>query len=606
VKNPMMHFHGLGVSSGVAIGKAVCISTRIADVFQIPVPVSEIETEIERFHAAVARTREDLHRMRDRVGRELGDDLAGIFDAQALFLADGSFLDLVDRRIREEHVNAEWALQETVSEIQERFDEIDTEHLRERSQDLRDVGRNVVRSLRGLHLHMLSEIRGAVVIVADDLTPSDAVRLGRENVVGFAIEHGSRTSHTTIIARSLNLPLVTGVTGIQQRLADQVEVPIVVDGGEGVVVVHPDETTLELYEHRIRDLRRQELELLAAGEIRSVTLDGSEVFVMANIDLPEEIHDARRFGAAGIGLYRSEFLYIEKSPNLPTEDEHVDLYRQLVESVAPHPAIIRTYDLGGRKIAREVMETREENPVLGLRGIRLTLARPDIFKTQIRALLRAAVFGDLWVMLPMVTIVEEVRGFRRFAEEVAGELRREGIPHRLDFKLGIMIEVPCAALISDLLAREVDFFSIGTNDLIQYALAVDRNNEHVADLYRPLHPAVLRMLRMIVANARKAGVAVSLCGEMAADERLTPILLGCGLRRLSVAPRQVPTIKRRVGAYEVSALEGLVESLSDLATAAEVDGCIQAHLGGGIPGSGDPKPVAEFRLASEDGAQPNP
>lgn len=580
MKHPMTNLRGLGASNGVAIGKAVCISTRIADVLQIPVPVSEIDTEIGRFHAAVAQTREELHRMRDRVGQELGDDLAGIFDAQALFLADGAFLDLVDRRIREEHVNAEWALQQTVSEIQARFDEIDTEHLRERSQDLRDVGRYVVRSLRGLHLHLLSEVGGEVVIVADDLTPSDAVRLGRENVVGFVIEHGSRTSHTTIIARSLNLPLVTGVTGIQQRLTDLVEVPIIVDGGEGVVVLHPDPATLKRYSKRIRDLARQELELLEAGEIHAVTLDGREIFVMANIDLPEEIHDARRFGAAGIGLYRSEFLYIEKSPSMPTEDEHVEIYRQLVESAAPHPAIIRTYDLGGRKIAREVMETREENPVLGLRGIRLTLARPDIFKTQIRALLRAAVFGDLWVMLPMVTIVEEVRGFRSVVQEVADELEREGIPHRLGFKLGIMVEVPSAALISDLLAREVDFFSIGTNDLIQYALAVDRNNEHVADLYRPLHPAMLRMLRMVVSNARQAGIAVSLCGEMAADERLTPILLGCGLRRLSVSPRQIPTIKRRVGSYQVAALEELVAVCSDLPTAAEVDEYLQAHLGG--------------------------
>ena len=578
----MQNLEGLGVSSGVAIGKAVCISTRISDVLQIPVVESEIETEVGRFHAAVHQTREDLHRMRDRVGQELGDDLAGIFDAQALFLADGVFLDRVDRRIREEHVNAEWALQETVSEIQARFDAIDTEHLRERGQDLRDVGRYVVRSLRGLHLHMLSEIGGEVVIVADDLTPTDAVKLGREDVVGFVIEHGSRTSHTTIIARSLNIPLVTGVTGIQRRLTDQAEVPIIVDGGAGAVVLHPDEVTLELYRRRIRDLERQEIELLEAGEISPVTLDGTRVNVMANIDLPEEIPDARRFSAAGIGLYRSEFLYIEKSPRLPTEDEHLEIYRQLIETAAPDPAIIRTYDLGGRKIAREVMETREENPVLGLRGVRLTLARPDIFKTQIRALLRAAVFGDLWVMLPLVTIVEEVRRFRRFIDEVAEELAREKLAHRVDFKLGIMIEVPSAALISDLLAREVDFFSIGTNDLIQYALAVDRNNEHVADLYRPLHPAMLRMLRMVVGNARQAGIEVSLCGEMAADGRYTPILLGCGLKRFSVAPRQVPAIKQLVRRFDVAALEEVVATCSNLPTAHEVDTFLQSSLGASL------------------------
>ncbi len=579
MKTRMSRMEGLGVSDGVAIGKAVCINTRIADVLQIPLPPAEIEPEVERFHVAVAQTREELYRMRDRVGRQLGEDLAGIFDAQSLFLADGAFLDLVDGRIREEHVNAEWALQETVAELQARFDEIDTEHLRERSQDLRDVARYVVRSLRGLHLHGLSEVSGEVVIVADDLTPSDAVRLGRENVVGFVIEHGSRTSHTTIIARSLNIPAVTGVTGIQKQLADHAEVPIIVDGGSGGVVLYPDAVTRRAFEKRVADLARHEAELLEARDLRPVTRDGCEIEVMANIDLPEEIHDARRFGAAGIGLYRSEFLYIEKSPRLPTEDEHVELYRQLVETMAPHPAIIRTYDLGGRKIAREVMETREENPVLGLRGIRLTLARPEIFKTQIRALLRAAVYGDLWVMLPMVTIVEEVREFRRCLAEVAAELDREGLEYRPDFKLGIMIEVPSAALISDLLAREVDFFSIGTNDLIQYALAVDRNNEHVADLYRPLHPAMLRMLRMVVTNAGKAGIEVSLCGEMAADERLTPILIGCGLRRLSVSPRQVPAIKRRVCGLSASRLDKIVSTCADLATGAEVDAYLDQKLG---------------------------
>lgn len=561
---------GLGVSDGIAIGKAVCINTRISEVLQIPLPPDEIEREVERFHAAVEQTRDELHRMRDRVGREIGEDLAGIFDAQALFLADGTFLDRVDRRIREEHVNAEWALQETVAEIQGRFDQIDTEHLRERSQDLRDVSRYVVRSLRGLHLHMLSEIHGEVVIVADDLTPSDAVRLGRENVVGFVIEHGSRTSHTTIIARSLNIPAVTGVTGIQRLLTDQAEVPIIVDG-DGVVVLHPDAATRKRYRARLQELERQEMALLEASAIDAVTLDGREIQVMANIDLPEEIDDARRFGAAGIGLYRSEFLYIEKSPELPTEDDHVAIYRHLIEIAAPHPAIIRTYDLGGRKIAREVMQTREENPVLGLRGIRLTLARTDVFKPQIRALLRAAVFGELWVMLPMVTITEEIRAFRKFMAAVADELDREDVPYRSDFKLGIMIEVPAAAMISDILAQEVDFFSIGTNDLIQYALAVDRNNEHVADLYRPLHPGMLRMLKMVIENARAAGIAVSLCGEMAADERFIPMLLGCGLTRLSVAPRQVPHIKRRICELDTRTLRETANRCSNFATAEEIE-----------------------------------
>ena len=567
----MAQFEGLGAADGVVIGKAVCISTRIADIFQIPILESEIDTEIARFHQAVEASVVELSKMQERVGEELSTELAGIFDAQTLFLQDPSFLRQVENHIIQEAVNAEWALQETVSEIQARFDEINADHLRERSEDLKHACRYVVRNLRGMHLHQLSEVKGEVVIVADDLSPSDAVRLGRENVVGFVIEHGSRTSHTTIIARSLGIPAVVGVTGIRRQISDQAEVPIVVDGGGGRVILWPDSPTLKVYQQRLKENERLELQLLETSLLAAVSKDGIEVKVMANIDLPEEIGDAVRFGAAGVGLYRSEFLYIEKSPALPTEEEHVALYRHLIEAVAPHPAIIRTYDLGGRKIAREVMETQEENPVLGLRGIRLTLARPDIFKTQIRALIRATVFGELWIMLPLVTIVEEIRLFRRVAEEVMEELEEEGLPFHRDFKLGTMIEVPGAAVISDLMAKEVDFFSIGTNDLIQYSLAVDRNNEHVADLYRPLHPALIRMLKMITTNARNAGIEVSLCGEMASDPRLTPILLGCGLRRVSVSPRQVPSIKRRVRELTIEGLEEVADHCAHLSTGEEVD-----------------------------------
>jgi phosphotransferase system enzyme I (PtsI) len=575
----MKEFQGLGVSEGVAFGTAVCINTRIADIFQIWLGEDEVEREVERFHQAVEKAREDILGVRVRVEEELGDELAGIFDAQALVLSDHAFLDRVVEHIRNEHVNAEWALQEAVDDIQARFEAIDAPHLRERSEDIRHVCRYVVQSLRGIQHHQLSDIDHDVVLVADDLSPSDAVRLGRERVVGFVIEHGSPTAHTTIIARSLNIPAVLGVAGVGAELVDQMEVPIVLDGGSGQVITRPDTATVEEFRQRARDRERQEIELFEGSELPTVTLDGCAVQVMANIDLPEEVAEAARFCPEGIGLYRSEFLYIEKSPQLPTEEEHVALYRSIVEAVAPKPAIIRTYDLGGRKIAREVMNTREENPVLGLRGIRLTLARPDIFKTQVRALLRATVFGDLWIMLPLVTIVEEIREFRRFAEEAMAELEREGHPFRRDYKLGIMIEVPAAAITSDLLAREADFFSIGTNDLIQYSLAVDRNNEHVAGLYRPLHPGIVRMLRMIVHNARAAGIDVSICGEMAGDPAMTPILLGCGLRRLSVSPRRIPAIKRRVRELSLANLEGIVDTCSNFATAAELDGYLAAELG---------------------------
>ncbi|RMH18365.1 MAG: phosphoenolpyruvate--protein phosphotransferase [Acidobacteria bacterium] len=581
IQHAMETLQGLGVADGIGIGTAVCISTRVGDLYQIPLPEEGVGDEVERFRQAVEQAARELRGLRLKVGRNLGEELARIFDAQALFLADDAFLGRVEERIRSERVNAEWAVFETTREIQARFDALDAAHIRERSEDLRDISRHLLRCLRGLQLHQLTELQGDIVIVADDLTPSDAVRLGRANVVGFAIEHGGRTSHSTIIARSLNLPMVTGLEGIHRRLSERPEVPVIVDGTAGLVILYPEEEVLARYRRQQLDLERQALELVSAGKVSAITRDDVEVAVMANIDLPEEIDDGVRFGAAGVGLYRSEFLYIERSPELPTEEEHLAIYRRLLESAAPHPAIIRTYDLGGRKIAREVMATHEENPVLGLRGIRLTLARPEIFRTQLRALLRASVHGDLWIMLPLVSIVDEVRRFRACLDDVMAELEREGLPFRRDLKLGIMVEVPSAALISDILAREVDFFSIGTNDLIQYAMAVDRNNEHVTDLYQPLHPGMIRMLRMIVRNARRAGIAVSLCGEMAADERMTPVLLGCGLRRLSVAPRLVPAIKGRVRELSTRQLAPIVEHCADLPTAQEVEAYLQRAIGEG-------------------------
>jgi phosphotransferase system enzyme I (PtsI) len=298
---------------------------------------------------------------------------------------------------------------------------------------------------------------------------------------------------------------------------------------------------------------------------------------MANIDLPEEVEEIHRFGAAGVGLYRSEFLYLEKSPELPTEEEHLAIYRRLLERSAPYPAIIRTYDLGGRKLAREIMmANEEENPVLGLRGIRLTLSRPDVFRSQIRALYRAAAYGDLWILLPLVSAVEEVRRYRAFAAEVTAELLAEGLDFRRDVRLGVMIEVPAAALIADLLAKEVDFFSIGTNDLIQYSLAVDRNNEHVAELYQPFHPAILRMLKSVVEQAKNAEIELSLCGEMAGDPRAALLLIGLGLRRLSMSPRRIAEIKSWIRELALGDLEQLAAESLRRSTAAEV----QAHLDG--------------------------
>ena len=563
---------GMGVSSGISIGRAVCIETRGPDIFRFHIPETQVEAEVERLREGARHAREELQRTRAKADEALGNDLAAIFDAHVLLLSDRNFLGRVEERIRTHQVNAEWAVHKTAEELDDRFAHMDDAYLREKSADLSDVSRHVLRALQGIHHHELSDLPEDVVIVADDLTPSDAIRLGRERVIGFAIESGGRTSHTTIIARSLNIPAVAGLVGIMGMVHD--EAPVIVDGESGTVILHPTEEVVREYRARKEEIERRDRDLLATRELAAVTRDGVEIKLMANIDLPEEVEEVACYGAAGVGLYRSEFLYIEKSPHLPTEEEHIEIYRRLIELAAPHPAIIRTYDLGGRKLAREMMATEEENPVLGLRGIRLTLARTDVFRSQIRALYRAGLYGDLWIMLPLVSTLEEVRRFREYASEVMAEMEQEGIPFRRDVRLGVMIEVPAAAMIADVLAREVDFFSIGTNDLIQYSLAVDRNNEHVASLYQPLHPAILRMLRFVIDSARAAGIEISLCGEMAADARYALLLVGLGLRRLSMSPRRIPEVKTWIRELAAADLEGLAASSLQHGTAAEV----QRHL----------------------------
>jgi phosphotransferase system enzyme I (PtsI) len=574
-RGKMRILEGMAGAPGVAIGRAISIGGERDEVYRFPLPADSIEREIERLHAAKRQAVRDLEATRDRAASELGRDLASIFEAHLLVLDDPQFLGTIERQIRSDLVNAEWAVDQTSEALQDRFARVEVDYLRARGEDVRDVARHLIRALAGIAHHEISELGGEAVIVAYDLTPSEAVRLGRERVIAFALERGGVTSHTTIIARSLNIPLVAGLAGISAAVTDADRV--IVDGTGGRFILHPTPEVVAEYEGIRHERVEREGALETIRKLPSVTRDGVAIDLLANIDLPEEIDEAVRSGAQGVGLYRSEFLFIERSPELPSEQDHVDTYRRLLDVIRPYPVVVRTFDLGGRKLARDVLETHEENPVLGLRGIRLTLARPDIFRRQIRAVCRAGAFGDLRIMLPLVSALEEVHRFKELFREVVAELEAEGVEHNPNLKIGVMIEVPSAAMIADSLAREVDFFSIGTNDLIQYSMAVDRSNEQVSYLYRPVHPGILRMIRFAVRSAEEAGIPVSLCGEMAADPQFTPLLVAIGLRAFSVTPRVIPELKDVIRGFALSDWEEARDICLALPTADDVDRYLATH-----------------------------
>ncbi|HUP50716.1 MAG TPA: phosphoenolpyruvate--protein phosphotransferase [Thermoanaerobaculia bacterium] len=562
-------YKGIGVSPGIAIGRAVIVEKRVAAVYRVPIPEEAVQGEVTRFLESLQSTRAELAELKQKVSRSMGEEFASIFEAHAMIVSDPSFADKVIQKIESEGVNAEWALSEVQEEYQARFQSFEDEYLRERMADVKDVAERLLTNLSGIAHHDLSEIAHDVVILAGDLTPSDAIHFNRRPIVGFATESGGRTSHTSIIAKSLFIPAVIGVPRLT-RIIDNDEL-VIVDGYEGTLIVNPTPAMVAEYRSRVSLHEEAERHLLENRSLRAVTKDNRQITLQANVELMEELDDVLKYGAEGIGLYRSEFLYISTSPELPSEEEHLAVYRRLVEGVAPNPCIIRTFDLGGKKLAREVMGSKEDNPVLGLRALRLCMKHRDMFRTQLRALLRASAFGPLQIMFPLVSGVQELRQVRALVREIKNELDAAGVAYNPNVPIGIMIEVPSAAIIADLLASEADFFAIGTNDLIQYSLAIDRSNENVSYLYEPLHPALLRLIKSVIEAGKRGGIPVSLCGEMAADPIYAVVLLGLGLEVFSMNPSNIPLVKNVIRSVRYRDCRRIAEIALQKKTAQEIE-----------------------------------
>lgn len=568
-------FKGIAASPGIAIGRAFLYDKEEPPVPHKKIKASGVPKEIVRFEEALIKTRSEIISIRDNISKEMGVKHAEIFNAHLLVLEDRMIIDEVISRIRAERINVEHIFEDVLKKYIRAFQKMDDEYLRERITDIEDVGRRLLRNLLGKRKQTLLNLPAKSVVVAYDLSPSDTATMHRKNVIAFITDIGGKTSHTAIMAKSLEIPAVVGLEDITGKV--KTDDAIIVDGEKGIVIVNPKRQVLTQY---LREKKRHikfDRGLLELRTLPAETKDGHRVELAANIELPEEMPTVIEHGAEGIGLYRTEYFYMNR-PDLPTEEEHYNAYRNVAEKMKPNTVTIRTLDLGGDKFLSQLEVPKEMNPFLGWRAIRLSLAQPDLFKIQLRAILRASAHGKVRVMYPMISGAEELDAANRFFEEAKRELKSKHIPFDKDIEIGAMIEVPSAALIADILAEKVDFFSIGTNDLIQYALAVDRVNEKIAYLYKPAHPAVLRLIKSIIDAGHSKGIWVGMCGEMAGEPAFAPLLLGLELDEFSVPITSLLKIKRIIRSVRYDQAKKLAEKVLLLSTGTEVEELVNKHF----------------------------
>jgi len=571
-----MVLKGVPASPGIAIGKVYILEKEDFCILEYRIKKEEVDKEIKRFKEAVEESKKQILRIKERIREKIGEKEASIFQSHLNILEDPLLIDETIKRIKKEKVNAETALREVYKDFLERFKSIQTEFIEERFRDIEDVAQRILHNLLKRPMMSLSHLEESIIVVARNLSPSDTASMDKEKVLGFATDIGGRTSHAAIMARALEIPAVVGLRNVTEKVRPGST--IIVDGDRGRVIVNPTFSQIKNYQRKRKEFLAYREKLEELKSLPAQTIDGREIELAANIAGPEEVDVAIRNGAEGVGLYRTEYLYMNRS-SLPSEEEQFEAYRKVAEKVAPNSVIIRTLDIGGDKFLSPLPVPREINPFMGWRGIRLSLELVGILKTQLRAILRAAQYGKVKIMFPLVSSLEEVKKANRILQEVKKELEKEGVSFCDSIEVGIMVEVPSAAIIADVLAKEVDFFSLGTNDLIQYTLAIDRINEKVAHLYQPLHPTILRLIDNVVKAAHRENIWVGACGEMASDPLGMPVLLGLGVDELSVAPTSILEVKKVIRNISWEETQKIARHLLKLSTSQQTKRYVEVKIG---------------------------